>query len=107
MCLTYLDGASVQVWVYSNGDEMELFLNGESLGATPLPTWDKGTFTVVYEPGNLTAVVRKDGKLWARDTIMTAAAPKKIKLELDPLMAANVLMANGQDATLLTARLVF
>jgi hypothetical protein len=105
MCLAYVDGASVQVWVYTNGDEVELLLNGESLGVQQVPMFEKGTFTTIYKPGNLTAVVKKRGTAWATDTVHTATAAKTLVLEVDPLVEAP-LRADGNSATLLTAKVV-
>ena len=117
VCVTYVDGSLVQVWVYTNGDEVELFLNGEPQGVQSVPAFEKASFAVAYKPGNLTAVARKAGKAWAADTVGTPGAPSVVKLEVEPLIAmiaahggssgtahGTALRADGQDAMLLTAR---
>ena len=51
-------------------------------------------------------MAKKAGKRWAADTVVTAAAPKAIKLSLDPLTPplTRPMRADGNDAALLTAR---
>ena len=48
---------------------------------------------VLYEPGNLTAVTKKEGKVWASDTVVTTATPASFNMIVDPLMAANPLVS--------------
>jgi len=71
-----------QVEVYSNCKEVEIFLNGESLGkkeinenATPR------VWRVAFAPGTLKAVASNDGKVVATDELRTAGAPAAIQLE--------------------------
>ena len=60
-------GQHIPVYVYTSGQEAELFLNGKSLGRKRKGQyeyrlkWDN----VVYEPGELKVVAYKDGRLWA------------------------------------------
>lgn len=78
-------GDTVDVWAYyNNADEVELFLNGRSLGTKSktgddLHVW----WRVKYEPGTLKAVSRKDGKVVLTKEIKTAGAPAKIILSAD------------------------
>jgi beta-galactosidase len=72
------------VEVYSNADEVELFLNGKSLGkqrtktdCTPL------NWKVPYEAGSLRAVAYNKGKEVAKDELRTAGKPSKITLSTD------------------------
>ncbi len=69
------------VYVCSTGDEVELFLNGQSLGKgkrsdTFLFTWDK----VRFAPGTLRAVSRKDGKDVSSHQLKTAGAPAALRM---------------------------
>lgn len=105
-CLTFIDGSAVQVWVYTNGDEVELLLNGKSLGKQSVALFEKAAFTVVFSEGELAARVTKGGKVWGSDTIRTAGIPTAIKVSLDDIMASNTVVADGQDAMLVTATLV-
>jgi beta-galactosidase len=71
------------VYVYTSGDEAELFLNGRSMGRKRKGPgeyrlrWDD----VKYVPGELKAVAYKEGKEWAVDTVKTAGPGAKILLE--------------------------
>ncbi len=69
------------VEVYTNADEVELFLNGKSLGvqkrhadASPI------TFEVTYEPGTLRAIARVAGKQVANDELRTPGKPARLLL---------------------------
>ncbi len=93
------------VFVYTNGDEAELFLNGRSLGrrrkaAAPEhdphcedPYYDVCAkyrirwFDVPYEPGELLAVAYRNGREIGRETMRTAGAPVAVKLTDDPYNA--------------------
>ena len=72
------------VEVYSNCKEVELFLNGQSLGVKPLNS-DAAprTWRVDYAPGTLKAVASNDGKVAATDELRTAGPPAKILLTPD------------------------
>ena len=88
-------GQVTPVYVYTSGDEAELFLNGESLGRRkrePLVyrlKWED----VKYAPGELKVVAYKDGKPWATDVVKTAGAAAKIALQADRAQLA----ADGTD----------
>lgn len=77
-------GKKYTVNVYTNGDEVELFVNGNSLGTKRndnkrkpnIITW-KG---VEYVPGAIEAVARKDGKPVARHRVETAGEPVSLKM---------------------------
>ena len=72
------------VEVYSNCKQVELFLNGQSLGVKPLNN-DAAprTWRVAYAPGTLKAVASNDGKVAATDELRTAGPPAKIVLTPD------------------------
>ena len=72
------------VEVYSNCQEVELILNGRSLGSQPLHAdATPRTWKVAYEPGMLQAVARNGGKTVATDELRTAGAPAKLALSVD------------------------
>jgi beta-galactosidase len=81
------EGRVKPIKVYSNTEELELYLNGKSLGAK---REDAGTdlahpprvWEVRYEPGELTAVARAQGRE-VRDTRRTAGPPDHLALESD------------------------
>jgi len=89
------NGKNVPVFVYSSGDEVELFLNGRSLGKKSKQPyeyrfrWD----SVYYESGELKAIAYKDGKKWAEKHVRTTGKPVKLKLTPDK----TVLKSDGED----------
>ena len=95
------DEADVQV--FSNCDEVELFLNGKSLGVKPLPA-DASPFTwkVTYAPGTIKAVGKKQGKVVAEHELKTAGRPFRVQLSTDQSMLVN----DFDDAAILTAIIV-
>jgi beta-galactosidase len=75
-------GTVVPVVGYSNCDEVELFLNGKSLGRkTEDAEWLEFVWQVPYEPGELKAVGYKHGKAVAEKVHRTAGAPAALRLE--------------------------
>lgn len=83
---TLKKGTEIPVWVYSNCDEVELFLNGRSLGKDiPGTKWDEMQceWLVPWEAGELIAKGYIDGKEVLVSKQITAQAPSAIKLELE------------------------
>lgn len=75
-------GTAVPVWVYSNIDEVELFLNGKSLGKDlPGKTAEnmQCEWFVPWETGTLTAIGYKNGKKVLEKSLSTAQAPSALK----------------------------
>lgn len=81
-------GEHVSLYTYTNGDEVELFLNGKSLGVKKNSNdpklrarikWDN----IAYAPGALLAVARKNGKVVARHQIETTGEAVALKLVPD------------------------
>ena len=91
------EGKAIPVWVYTNADSVELFLNGKSLGEKKCPTDQAGTlhlaWSVPYAPGTLKAVAKKNGAIVATDEQVTAGAPAKIVMETD----RSTIDSGGQD----------
>ena len=70
-----------RVEAYSNADEVELFLNDQSLGSKPRPANDgPRSWTLTFAKGTLRAVARNGGREVARDALVTAGAPARIAL---------------------------
>ena len=69
--------------VYSQYDEVELFVNGKSYGRKPAGDASKciAQFTITYEPGEITAVAYKGGVEKSRETVRTSGAPAKVLLK--------------------------
>lgn len=92
------EGEKVSLYTYTNGDEVELFLNGKSLGVKKNSDdpklrarikWDG----IAYAPGTLLAVARKNGKVVARHQIETTGEAVALKMVPD----AETWHADGQD----------
>lgn len=77
------DGTEVPVVAYSNCDEVELFLNGKSLGRKTERDLLDFVWNVPYRSGEIMAVGYKDGKKCAVTSHKTASNPVSLKLELD------------------------
>ncbi len=96
-----------QVEVYSNCEQVELLLNGKSLGSQPLPPdASPRAWTVRFEPGTLVAIGTHNGQVAATSEVRTAGKPAKIlltarHLELSPqwddvaCVRAEIADANG------------
>jgi beta-galactosidase len=83
---TMKPGTKIPVWVYSNCDQVELFLNGESLGKQkPGADWQEMQcqWMVGWTPGTLTAIGYDDGSQLTQKTIRTSEEPSKIDLSVD------------------------
>jgi len=77
------DGEPVNVWVYTNCQEAELFLNGRSLGRKMVERNTHLEWDVEYEPGKIEAVGYIDDKRCAVETHETADVPVKLMLRLE------------------------
>lgn len=97
-------GQTIDVWAYYNhADEVELFLNGKSLGIKKKTGDDMHVmWRTIYEPGTLKAVSRKDGKVVLTKEIKTAGAPAKIILTAD----RSSIKADGKDLSFVTVTVV-
>ena len=81
------EGSKANLLIYTNGDEVELRLNGKSLGRRQNPTDAKHRNQinwpdVVYQKGRLEAIAYKDGKVWARHALETTG--KGVRLLVEP-----------------------
>ncbi|MDE3143673.1 MAG: DUF4982 domain-containing protein [Bacteroidota bacterium] len=97
-------GDTVDVWAYYNhADEVELFLNGKSLGTKKKVGDDLHVmWRVPFVAGTLKAVSKKAGKAVLTREINTAGKPAKIELIAD----RKNIKANGKDLSFITARVV-
>jgi beta-galactosidase len=94
------EGQVTPVFVYTSGDEAELFLNGKSLGRKKKGPyeyrlrWDD----VIYEPGTLKVVAYKNGRTWATDTVETTGPAAELLLNAD----RGKIAADGKDLSYIT-----
>jgi beta-galactosidase len=110
----WIPGDEIDLWCYyNNADEVELFVNGKSQGIrrktppasdnshtsylSPLTTEYHVAWRIIFEPGEVKAVSRKDGKVVCEQTIRTAGAPERIRLSVD---------YQGKQTTFITAEVV-
>lgn len=77
------EGEPVQIWVYSNMDEVELAVNGKSLGRKTMPRNGHLAWDAVYQPGKVTATGYKNGKKAMTAKVETSGAPAKINAAAD------------------------
>jgi len=98
------EGEQLEVVVFSACEEVELFINGKSLGrkATSVKTEYKEKWFVVYESGELKAIGYIKGKKAAECVLKTAGSPAEIKLAAD----RGTIKANGSDLSYVTAELI-
>lgn len=89
-------GDPVDVWVNSNADNVELFLNGKSLGKKEMPRNSHLQWTVNYEPGKLEAVAYKKGK---RLTTKVETTGQPVEVVVTPYKTT--ILADGKDVTVL------
>jgi beta-galactosidase len=94
----------VDVWAYySQADEVELFLNGRSLGVRRKRGDELHVqWRVSWEAGELKAISRKNSKIVLIQRIGTAGAAARIRLEAD----RKVIRADGRDLSFITVRVV-
>lgn len=99
------EGQNIRVLAFSNAKQVELFLNGRSLGTKDVPHDDYAEWEVPYQPGQLMAKAynnpessvpspESDPKTVAMDAVETTGAPARIKLSPD----RNDLQAKAEDA---------
>ena len=97
-------GETIDVWAYyNNADEVELYLNGKSLGkkskvGDDLHVW----WRVPYSPGTLKAISRKNGKEVLTQEIKTAGTPVSIRLTPD----RSTIASDGKDLSFVTVELL-
>jgi beta-galactosidase len=89
-------GEPVSVWVHSNLEEVELFLNGRSQGKRKVEPLTHLEWQVKYEPGVIEARGMKGGKVVMTDRRETTGAPQSIRLSAN----RNEIAADGEDIAL-------
>ncbi len=95
------EGDIIQVWVNSNADEVELLLNGKSLGSKTMERNSHLKWDVVYEPGKLEAIGIRNGRK-IRSNVETSGRP----VNLSTMVHKTTLIADGRDATVINVRII-
>ena len=95
------EGQEIEVWVHSNLDRVELFLNGQSQGARDVVRNTHLMWKVKYAAGSLEAKGYKGGQQVLTEKRETSGAAAKIVLRAD----RQRLLANGEDVAMITAEI--
>jgi beta-galactosidase len=102
------EGQPIAVWVHSNADRVELFLNGQSLGVKEMPRYGHLEWEVNYAPGTLVAkgiTLPSGGARGSEvvtDRVETTGTPAAIRLKADRTR----LSADGEDAAAVAVEIV-
>jgi beta-galactosidase len=96
------EGKNINVWCYSNCDEVELFLNGQTLGRKTIKRLGHLEWSVKYAPGVLTAKAYKSGQVAATDIVQTTGGPASIQVTADRTSIG----ADGRDVSVMTIQAV-
>ena len=102
-----LDGQHIDLWCYyNNADEVELFINGRSQGVKAKKDDHEYhlMWRVKFEPGEVKAVARKNGKVVAEKTIRTSGAPAQLRMTSDRIRFGN--NPNGDNLAFITVEVI-
>ena len=92
------EGEEVELWAYSNCDEVELVVNGKKLGRQPMPKNGHLKWKAIYQPGKVVAYGYKNGKRTLTQVIETTKPAYRLVLKSD----RQELMADGRDVAIIT-----
>jgi beta-galactosidase len=93
-----LEGKNIDVWCYANCQQVELFLNGESLGRQTMTNYSHLHWPVKYAPGVLSAKGYTDGRLVSETKVETTGDPAAVQLTPD----RPTINADGEDVSVIT-----
>ncbi|MGA9782508.1 MAG: beta-galactosidase GalA [Terracidiphilus sp.] len=91
------EGDEIPVWVYSNLDQVELFVNGKSQGSQKVPHLGHVEWKVRYEPGAIEARASHNGQVVLTEKRETTGAPAQLRLTAD----RTEINADGEDLAIL------
>lgn len=95
------EGKPIDVWVNTNAENVELFLNGKSLGKKEMPRNSHLQWSVKYEPGKLEAVAYKKGK---KLISMVETTSEAIGIRIEP--SKTQLNADGKDISVINISVI-
>ncbi len=95
------EGEEVEIWAYSNCDEVELTVNGKQLGRQAMPKNGHLKWKAVYQPGRIVATGYKNGKRILKQTVETTNPAAKIVLTTD----RGLITADGRDVAIVTVEI--
>lgn len=97
-------GKITPIHIFTSGDEVELFLNGKSLGRKKKGQyeyrlrWDD----VKYEPGEVKAIAYKNGEKWAEEVVKTTGTAVGLSIDAD----RSEITADGKDLSFITVKVI-
>ena len=92
----------ISVWAYSNCEEVELFLNGKSLGRKSMPKLGHLEWKVPYKPGNLLARGYQNRKEIVSQKVETTGKPAMIQL----IPERSTIRADGEDLAIIAIQVL-
>lgn len=92
------EGETVEIWAYSNCDEVELIVNGKKLGRQTMPKNGHLKWQAVYQPGKVVAIGYKNGKRMLTKQVETTKPAYKIVMKTD----RQTISADGRDVAVVT-----
>lgn len=92
------EGEPIELWAYSNCDEVELTVNGKSLGKQAMPRNGHLKWNAVYQPGKVVATGYKNGKRIMTQVIETTKPASAIRVTTD----RKQIDADGRDVAVIT-----
>ncbi len=95
------EGEEIELWAYSNCEEVELTVNGRDLGRQTMPRNGHLKWKAVYQPGKVVAVGYKNGRRIMSKTIETTKPAAKIVLRSD----RQTIDADGRDLAVVTVEI--
>jgi beta-galactosidase len=96
------EGQEIEVWCHTNLERVELFLNGQSVGAQDVPRDSHVTWKVPYAAGTLEARGSKGGQVVLTAKRETTGAPARIQLAADRPRVA----ADGEDVAVIEVQVL-
>ena len=95
------EGEEIELWAYSNCDEVELIVNGKKLGRQTMPKNGHLKWKATYQPGKVVAIGYKNGKRILTETIETTKPADKIIVTSDK----QTITADGLDVAVVNIEL--
>ncbi|MBR3287864.1 MAG: DUF4982 domain-containing protein [Bacteroidales bacterium] len=92
------EGEEVELWVYSNCEEVELTVNGRKLARQAMPPNGHLKWKTVYQPGKVVATGYRNGRRIMTETVETTKPASRIVLKADRASIA----ADGRDLSVVT-----
>ena len=92
------EGETIELWAYSNCDEVELIVNGKKLGRQSMPKNGHLKWNAVYQPGRVIAYGYKNGKRILTQVTETTKPASKTVLKAD----RSEIAADGRDLAVIT-----